>query len=153
MASKSKVCFFFDNVKVSLKKRSELKRFIEIIFKMEKKKLAGLNYIFCSDKRLLEINRQFLAHDYYTDIVTFDFSENRKEIAGEIYISIDRVKSNARQFKVPVVSELHRVIFHGALHLCGYKDKNQAEKLKMTGKENLYLTKYFSVVPRDTVSG
>ncbi len=142
MHSKSKVCFFFEEKGFSLQSRAELKAFIEILFKKEKKKLGSINYIFCSDKRLLEINQQFLRHDYYTDIITFDLSETDFTQA-EIYISIDRVKDNAKTEGVSFKSELHRVIFHGALHLCGYKDKSKQEALQMREKESFYLLKYF----------
>lgn len=137
----TKVRFFFEHKKFSLEKRAELKAFIEYLFKREKKKLSSINYVFCSDKRLLEINRQFLNHDFYTDIITFDLSESDSTQA-EIYISIDRVKDNAKSLGTSFKSELHRVIFHGALHLCGYKDKTQAEQLKMRQKEAFYLSRY-----------
>ncbi len=141
MPSKSKVCFFFEEKGFSLQSRSELKAFIETLFKKEKKKLESINYIFCSDKRLLEINQQFLRHDYYTDIITFDLSETAATQA-EIYISIGRVKDNAKTEGVSFKSELHRVIFHGALHLCGYKDKSKGETLKMREREGFYMNKY-----------
>ena len=141
MPSKSKVCFFFEEKGFSLQSRSELKAFIETLFKKEKKKLESINYIFCSDKRLLEINQQFLHHDYYTDIITFDLSETDATQA-EIYISIGRVKDNAKTEGVSFKSELHRVIFHGALHLCGYKDKSKGETLKMREREGFYMNKY-----------
>ena len=99
----------------------------------------------------MEINRQFLTHDFYTDIITFDLSET-DVIQAEIYISIDRVKDNALQLGVSFKSELHRVIFHGVLHLCGYKDKIKVEKEEMRKKEEFFLAKYFLKVPRDTVS-
>jgi probable rRNA maturation factor len=143
MPSKSKVCFFFEEKGFSLQSRSELKAFIETLFKKEKKKLESINYIFCSDKRLLEINQQFLRHDYYTDIITFDLSETDATQA-EIYISIGRVKDNAKTEGVSFKSELHRVIFHGALHLCGYKDKSKVETSIMRVKEESYLLRYFS---------
>ena len=127
---------------ISLADRTRLKRFIASLFKKEKKALAGLNYIFCSDEYLLEINRQFLHHDYYTDIITFDLSEANHPINAEIYISVDRVKENAAQFGDSVKRELHRVIFHGALHLCGYGDKTGREEKIMRGKEETYLTLY-----------
>ncbi len=142
--SKSKICFFFEHNSFSLQHRTELKVFIETLFQKERKKLASINYIFCSDKRLLEINQQFLRHDYYTDIITFDFSETDATQA-EIYISIDRVKDNAKTESVSFKSELHRVIFHGALHLCGYKDKKKGERKIMREKEGLYLSKYFKI--------
>jgi len=136
-----RVCFFFEHKKFSLEKRSELKIFIESLFKREKKRLSSINYIFCSDKRLLEINQQFLNHDFYTDIITFDLSE-KDSTQAEIYISIDRVKDNAKSLGTSFKSEIHRVIFHGALHLCGYKDKPGVEQVKMRQKEEFYLSKY-----------
>ena len=140
--SKSKVCFFFQGAKVSLDNRTQLKKYIESIFKKEGKKLESINYIFCTDKAVLEINRQFLAHDFYTDIITFGLSEAKAPIQAEVYISIDRVKENARQLGVSFKSELHRVIFHGVLHLCGYKDKSKKDIEEMRGKEEFYLKKY-----------
>ena len=139
--SQSKVCFFFQGVKVNLANRTELKKYIKYIFKKEGKKLQSINYIFCTDEALLEINRQFLSHDFYTDIITFDLSEN-EAIQAEIYISLDRIKENIIELGVPFKSELYRVIFHGVLHLCGYKDKSKADKVKMRGKEEFYLSKY-----------
>lgn len=135
---KPKVHFYFEQKGFNLENRNQLKRFIESIFAKEKKRLSHINYIFCSDKRLLEINRQFLNHDFYTDIITFDLSEGRSTEA-EIYISIDRVRENAKNLGYSFKSELHRVIFHGALHLCGYGDKTKKEKEKMRKKEDLYL--------------
>lgn len=136
-----KVAFFFQGVRISLPNRTRLKAWIETIFKKEKKKLEGVNFIFCSDKALLEINRQFLQHDFYTDIITFDLSESNFTRA-EIYISTDRVKENARTLGVSFKSEIHRVIFHGVLHLCGYKDKTKEDRRKMRDKEDFYLTRY-----------
>lgn len=140
--SKSKVYFFFQEVKISLTRRTGLKKFIGSIFRKEGKKLKSINYIFCTDKALLEINRQFLSHDFYTDIITFDLSDS-EEIQAEIYISVDRIRDNAAQLGTSFKSELHRVIFHGVLHLCGYKDKSQIDQAKMRKKEDLYLAYYF----------
>ncbi len=140
-SSKSKVCFFFQNVKVSLTNRTQLKKNIQVIFKKEGKRLKSLNYIFCTDAALLEINRQFLDHDFYTDIITFDLSGS-PEIEAEVYISIDRVRENARELQYSFKSELSRVIFHGALHLCGYGDKNKNDRQLMRIKEDFYL-QYF----------
>ena len=142
MPSKSKVWFFSEYGDFSLSNRTKLKEFIEFIFRKEKKKLNSVNYIFCTDKKLLEINRQFLHHDYYTDIITFELSDN-DSIQAEIYISIDRVRDNAKAVSTSFKSELHRVIFHGALHLCGYKDKKKAEVEIMRKKEDSYLALYF----------
>src|SRR6185312_7511210 len=104
-------------------------------------KLKELNYIFCSDSYLLQINQQYLDHDTYTDIVTFDNSDIAKTITGDIFISIDRIRENASKFGVTEANEVHRVIIHGALHLLGYKDKSPADKKKMTLKEDFYLNK------------
>ncbi|NII24502.1 rRNA maturation RNase YbeY [Pseudoflavitalea sp. X16] len=127
---------------VNLRNRQALKAFIPSIFKREKVPLTSLTYIFCSDDYLLDINRQYLNHDYYTDIITFDLSEGEGGTVGEIYISIDRVRDNARQFNTSLSEELHRVIFHGALHLCGYKDKTAQEEKLMRTKEAEYLAKW-----------
>lgn len=140
-SSKSKVCFFFQDVKVNLANRTRLKRYIQSIFIQEGKKLDFINYIFCTDKALLEINRQFLKHDFYTDIITFDLSET-DSVQAEIYISVDRVRENALQLGVSFKSELHRVILHGVLHLCGYKDKSKREKKEMGEKEEFFLAQY-----------
>ncbi len=108
---------------------------------MEGKEIESVNYIFCTDKALLNINQQFLSHDFYTDIITFDLSDS-KAIQAEIYISVDRVKENAQNLGVSFKSELHRVIFHGVLHLCGYRDKKVEEIKGMRRKEEFYLKKY-----------
>ena len=103
--------------------------------------LASLQFIFCSDDFLLDINKQYLKHNYYTDIITFNLGAD--VIEGEIYISIDRVKENAANYNTSFKRELHRVIFHGVLHLCGYKDKLNEEKMIMRAKEVRYLQEYF----------
>jgi len=150
--SRAPIRFFFKEVSASLRNRKKLKDFLSFLFKREKKKLNTLNYIFCSDKFLLEINRAYLKHDYYTDVVSFNLSNSPTEVIGEIYISLQRVKNNADQFGQTFNKELHRVIFHGALHLCGYRDKTKKEQLQMRKKEEQYLRQYFNWVPRDTVS-
>lgn len=136
---------------VNLTSRKRLKDFITSIFRSEKIPFDSLTIIFCDDEFLLGLNRQFLQHDYYTDIISFTLSEPFTPVAGELYISIDRVKDNASQLKVSFKNELHRVMFHGALHLCGYSDKNSQDISIMRAKENFYLSKYFDV-PRITVS-
>lgn len=131
-------------VKINLPKRQILKTFISDIFKNEQKKAKSINYIFCQDDYLLEINKNYLGHNYFTDIITFDLTEQgSKMIEGEIYISTDTIRDNAKRYETTFSKELHRVIFHGVLHLCGYKDKTIAEQLRMTDKENYYLEKYF----------
>lgn len=107
--------------------------------KKEKKKPGELNFIFCSDKYLLKMNRQYLQHDYYTDIITFDYSQ-KDLVSGDIYISIDRVKENASTYKVSFQDELLRVMIHGVLHLCGYKDKSTQAARLMREKEDYYLS-------------
>jgi len=118
-----------------LKERAAITQWIKKVIKQEGKKCGELLYFFCSDKYLLRINRDFLKHNTYTDIVTFDYSE-AEIIAGEIYISIDRVKENAAIYKQPFNKELKRVLIHGVLHLCGYTDKTEALKKKMRQKED-----------------
>lgn len=141
-SNKSIIQFHFIEKGISISDRTALKSFIELLFRKEKKKLDHCNYIFCSDDYLLEINKQYLKHDFYTDIVTFDLSEPGHPINAEIYISVDRVRDNAKQFKTSLKREIHRVIFHGALHLCGYKDKTKQEGLIMRSMEDKYLDLY-----------
>ena len=140
---KSAVQFHFLRKGFSLADRTILKAFITTLFRKEKKRLAGLNYIFCSDDYLLEINKQYLQHDFYTDIITFDLSGQNQPLTAEIYISVDRVRDNARDFYSSFNNELHRVIFHGALHLCGYKDKKPLDQQRMRKMEDKYLSLYF----------
>jgi probable rRNA maturation factor len=138
-----KVHFYYVDRKPALKERRRLKLSIERLFVQKKRKLGSLSYIFCSDKHLLSINNEFLKHDFYTDVITFDLSPIKTETEGEVYISIDRIKDNAKKEGVSFKEELHRVIFHGALHLCGYKDKKKKEALIMRSMENKYLKLYF----------
>jgi probable rRNA maturation factor len=102
-----------------------------------------ITIVFCTDDYLLEMNKRYLNHDFYTDIITFDYSENGV-ISGDLFISFDRVKDNADSFSVSVDNELKRVIYHGVLHLCGYKDKTEKDKKEMREKENYYLEKFVS---------
>lgn len=134
---------FHHLVRFPLTNRIKLKKFIISLFRSEKTPLSQLSYIFCDDQYLLQINRQYLQHDFYTDIITFDLSESDGvPKQAEIYISIDRVKDNAQNFNSTFKEEVHRVIFHGALHLCGYKDKSQREETLMRQKEDYYLRRY-----------
>lgn len=141
MSSKSKVYFFSPVGRFSLENRNKLKGFIGRLFQSEKRVADKINYIFCDDRAIRKINKQYLKHDYATDIITFDLSDDHK-IVADIYISIDRVIDNAKTLNLPFKSEIHRVILHGALHLCGYKDKTPSEIKKMRGKEDFYLRKY-----------
>ena len=138
------ISFFFQDTRVTLTDRKRLKEFISQLFKRHRRKLGSLIYVFCTDKYLLEVNQRFLKHDFYTDIITFDLSPSKEMVEGEIYISVDRVRDNTKALEVTMKNELHRVIFHGALHLCGFNDKGKAEKAKMTLEEDKNLRKYFS---------
>ena len=129
----------------TLKNRVALKSFIEKSVKKEGLSIESLNYVFCSDKYLLEINKQFLDHNYYTDIISFDLSEVPGQLIGEVYISVDRVKDNAKTHGATFSEELLRVIFHGALHFCGYKDKTPSDAKKMRQMEDLWLTEYMKL--------
>lgn len=128
--------------KASLTQKTELKSFIIKQIDKEGIKTESLQYVFCSDNYLLEINKQFLAHDYYTDIISFDLSEEKGLLIGEIYISLDRVKDNARTHGVTMKEELLRVIFHGALHFCGYKDKKPKDAAVMRSMEDKWIKSY-----------
>ena len=138
------VHFYFENVHLTLKERGNLKGFINNLIIKEKRKLNKLNYIFCSDQALLRINRKYLGHNFYTDVVTFDLSSSPKEILADIYISAARIKENAKNLQIPIKEELHRVMFHGLLHLCGYNDKTEQQKKLMRKMEDFYTTLYFS---------
>lgn len=133
--------FFAEDTTFNPDKKTLLRKWIKGTIEDEGYQLAELNYIFCSDTYLIEINRQYLNHDTYTDIITFDNSEVEKEITGDIFISIERIRENAKKFKVPVADELHRVMIHGTLHLLGYKDKGTESKKLMTQMEDKYLDK------------
>ncbi len=133
--------FFSEDVSYTLKEKMLLRVWIYHTITEEGSKLKELNFIFCSDAYLLNINQQYLKHDTYTDIVTFDNSEEEKVISGDIFISIDRIRENALNFKVAGRDELHRVMIHGTLHLLGYPDKGKTAKALMTKKENFYLSK------------
>jgi len=123
---------------------AKLKNFIESIFRKEMQKLDSINYIFCSDRIILEINRKYLNHDFYTDVITFDLSPDNRSISAEVYISIERIRDNAKELGLTIKSEIHRVLFHAALHLCGYNDKKKKDKEIMRKKEGELLIKYFS---------
>ncbi len=137
--SKTAIHFFTEDVDFTLKQKSEIRKWILTTIKNESYRLKEVNYIFCSDDYLLEINRQYLNHDTYTDIITFDTSEKERMVVGDIFISIERIRENADKFKSSERDELHRVMIHGVLHLLGYTDKGKKEKAQMTDKENQYL--------------
>ena len=124
-----------DGIKMPAIKKRETTEWIKAVAATYEKRIGEIAYIFCSDEKILEINREYLDHDYYTDIITFDYTEKNR-ISGDIFISIDTVKSNADEFEVSYEEELHRIIIHGILHLCGINDKGPGEREIMTQKEN-----------------
>lgn len=131
--------FFSEDTKFQLRQKTVVRQWIVESARAEGFKVGEISIIFCSDNYLLEINRQYLNHDTFTDIVTFDHSEQEALLMGDIFISIDRVRENAPKFGVSQTDELHRVLIHGILHLCGYGDKGKKEKALMTEKEDFYL--------------
>lgn len=131
--------FFHDECGFRLMHVEERKKWILKCVKMEEKAVENLNFIFCSDAYLLEKNRQFLNHNTYTDVITFDYCKDQL-ICGDVFISIERVKENAESFKVHFEKELDRVLVHAVLHLLGYKDKSDQEKIHMRKKEEFYLS-------------
>jgi len=141
------ILFFTDGVKFSLRDRAAVRKWLRKIASSHKKSIASLNYVFVSDAVLLRMNKQFLAHDTFTDIITFPGEKSPKGITGEIYISVDRVRENAGQFKQTFKSELGRVMAHGLLHLCGFKDKTEKEKLVMRSQEKKALDLRINLTP------
>lgn len=135
----SDVIFHCADAAYRLEGKTILKKLLADLFRKEGLHLSTLSVVFCSDDHLLSMNRQFLQHDYYTDILTFDLSERGGPVAGELYISVDRVRENARGLGISAREEMRRVIIHGALHLCGYKDKLKKQQLLMRQKEERYL--------------
>ncbi|QED38462.1 rRNA maturation RNase YbeY [Antarcticibacterium arcticum] len=125
---------FYSENDFILEEQEKYGRWIEAVIASEAKKLEELSYIFCDDDYLLNLNEEFLKHDTYTDIITFDYSVG-KILQGDIYISTERVKENSTEFNVSFNEELRRVIIHGVLHLCGYKDKTKEQSLLMRQKE------------------
>ena len=139
---------FFNNAdrSTSLRSRTELKTFINKQCLKEGVQTETLQYVFCSDAFLLDINKRFLNHNFYTDIISFDLSEQKGSLIGDVYISIDRVKENAKTEGNLYTHELLRVIFHGALHFCGYKDKKPADQKTMRSMEDKWLKAYLKIV-------
>ena len=132
--------FYYEDVNKLPLEKIKLKNWITSTIKNEGMKPGDLSFIFCSDNYLLEINKEYLQHDYLTDIITFDYVEN-KIVSGDIFISIDRILDNAKEFGVMFEEELKRIIIHGVLHLLGYKDKEEIEKNEMTNMEDFYLSR------------
>lgn len=135
----SVVSFASEQTDFSLPNESQIVEWLKGVSESEGCTLMELAYIFCSDEFLLEINQQYLSHDYYTDVITFDYSEDN-HVSGDVFISVDRVRENAKILDVKEDQELQRVMVHGLLHLLGYNDKSPAQKSEMTLKEDFYLS-------------
>jgi rRNA maturation RNase YbeY len=135
----SKVELFYEDTQSLKLHRLTLNKYVKNLINNELKKMGEVSVILCSDKYLLEINIEYLKHNYYTDIITFNYVEG-KVISGDLFISVDRVKENSREFNTGFIKELYRVIFHGILHLIGYNDKTEEEQKIMREKEDLYLS-------------
>ena len=131
--------FFSESTSFELAKREQLTSWIESGLKEEGFSVGEINFIFCSDDYLLDINRKHLDHDYYTDIITFDYTDESL-VSGDIFISIDRVEDNSMELKLPFQDELHRVMAHGILHLSGYNDKTSEQQAEMTKREDFWLS-------------
>ncbi len=136
----NQIQFITEDISFSLKDKTKTRSWLKDTAKQENHKLISLTYIFCSDEYLLNINKEYLNHDYYTDIITFDNSTEPAEIMGDIFISVDRVQENAEHYGQPFQTELNRVLVHGLLHLCGYTDKQDAEQAVMRQKEDTYIS-------------
>lgn len=129
------ISFHSENVDFPAIKKRDTANWIKAVAKKHDRQVGEISYLFCDDKKILEINRQYLQHDFYTDIITFDYSE-KKTISGDITISLDTVRSNSQQYQTEYVEELNRVIIHGILHLCGLDDHTDTEKKTMREAEN-----------------
>lgn len=137
------VSFSYEGVEEDLIDEEKIECWIKEVLEKENKQVGILNYIFCTDDFLLEINKEYLNHDTYTDIITFQYSS--EPIEGDIYISVERTRENATHLGTAEDEELRRVIIHGVLHLCGYKDKTEEEEIEMRGKEDFYLGEYSKI--------
>ncbi len=131
--------FFSEEIEFKILNPKKVKAWLIQSANRERKEITEISFIFCSDPYLLKLNQGYLNHDTLTDIITFDYSQGNK-LSGEIYISIDRVMENSKKFDSGFVDELHRVMIHGVLHLCGYKDKTRPDKTLMHKKEDAYLS-------------
>lgn len=129
------ITYYSENIVLPSFKKRMVNQWIKKIALNFNKSVGAIAYLFCSDDKILEVNRQYLQHDYYTDIITFDYSENNI-ISGDLFISLDTVKTNAEKFEVDYMEELYRVIIHGILHLCGVSDKTIEEQNEMRQEEN-----------------
>jgi len=135
----AKINFYNQEIDFRLKEKAKIRRWISQVVENECKTIGEISYVFCTDTYLLDINQQYLKHNTYTDIVTFDYTEEGK-INGDLFISVERVTENAQRFSVNFEHELKRVLVHGILHLCGYKDKSEEDEKVMRAREDYYLS-------------
>lgn len=140
MAEGPKIYFFLEEVSYTLKHKRNIRSWIIQTAENEEYKIGTLNYIFTNDEILVQLNKEYLRHFTLTDIITFDLSESSGIISGDIYISVDRARENAKEYKGTLTSEIRRLMIHGVLHLMGYKDKTSAEREQMRVKEEYYLS-------------
>ena len=129
------ITFQAENIDFPKIKKQATKNWIKLVAENYGKKIGDINYLFCTDEKILEVNNQYLSHDFYTDIITFDYSEGNN-ISGDIFISLDTVRTNSQKYNTGFMEELHRVIIHGILHLCGIDDKSEHEEKAMRQAEN-----------------
>ncbi len=137
------ISFYSQGISFSLKNKSKITKWTLSVVKQEKHKCDNINFIFCSDKYLVKLNKKYLRQNTLTDIITFDYSG--VSIQSDIFISIDRVKENAKKFSVSFENELHRVMIHGVLHLCGYNDKSVSDTKRIRAKEDFYLSQFLKM--------
>ena len=137
--------FFSEKKTFEVSQKDKLRLLLKEVCKQENAQLSFINCVFCSDEYLLQINKKHLKHNFLTDIITFDFSEKKDQIEGDLYISVDRVKENAKKYGFTFKTETIRVVLHGLLHLIGYKDKSEKEKKRMRVLENKYVSLYMEL--------
>ena len=138
--NKSRIHFFEEDIRFLLKDKRKLRNWFRTVIHKEGFESGTLNFIFCSDKYLLDLNTSYLNHDTLTDIITFNLSEIEHQISGDIFISIERVNDNSKALNIPFLQELNRILIHGILHLLGYNDKSPSEIKEMRSKEDYYLS-------------
>ena len=138
--NEKKIQFFTEDISYHIRKKESLRGRIVELVRLKNYHLGNVNIIFCSDRFLRKYNKKYLDHDYYTDVIAFDLSEHEKELSGDIYISLDRIRENAKEYGIPVGKEIARVIIHGMLHLCGMSDSTEELKSKMRQEENKFIS-------------
>lgn len=148
--SAKEILFFSHEVKVRTQHKEIIREWLDKTAKKHNHKIGSVHIIFCSDEFLRKMNKEYMNHDYYTDIVTFHYEEKKSTLAGELYISIDRIRENAVKFNIQRENEKRRVIIHGLLHLLGFNDENREEKKMMTTLENKYLRDFEQMLTKSS---